>query len=359
MPEVGSAQTATSAALTGISPLKALTYLRAGAEERGLTFEEIDSTLWRCWAQLGNIEIILGNEIATVRVIAESADRLQTLRDLIVQRIAALHPDLARSLVWSGGAASGVRPPNFRLVRVVETARIARSFVRVQLAGEKLENFARTALHFRLLLPAAGATQIEWPTVGANGQTLWPEGELTLHRPVYTIRNIDAAAGYFDVDIFLHEGGRATEWVLAAVPGDEVGIMGPGGGWYPDAGWLLLAGDETALPAIARILEGVPANVAGVAYIQVASPADRVDLAKPPGFEVNWLYRSNAAVTLSEKVLATPIPDRPDRFVWFGGEWEEAKLLRQHFRDAGKLDRSQFRIATYWTASSAEDQSAL
>ena len=356
MPEIGSgAQTATSAALVGIPPSEALTYLHAGAQERGLAFEKIDTAFWRCRTQLGSIELLIGDEVATVRVLAEGSDRLQTLRDLVMQRIAALHPDLARSIVWAGGAVTGTRPPNFRLMRVVGTSRIAPSFVRVRLAGENLESFGQSGLHFRLLLAAKGATRVEWPTVGANGQTIWPEGELALHRPVYTVRTIDVAAGYFDVDVFLHEGGRTSEWATTVVPGSEIGIMGPGGGWYPEGGWLLLAGDETAIPAIARILEGVPETTTGVAYIQVASPSDRMDLPRRMGFDITWLYRSDPASTLREKILATLIPDRSDRFVWFGGEWADAKLLREHFRDTGKLERSQFRIATYWTASASEE----
>lgn len=348
------ARSATSAPLNGISPIEALADLRAGARERGLRFEEIDTGVWRCRTLLGDIVLDVGGQVATVRAIAESEDRLHTLRDLIMQRIAALHPEPARTVIWSGGAVTGARPPNFRLACVVNTSRIARSFIRVRLKGDNLESFARTGLHFRLLLPPEDATRTEWPTVGTNGQTVWPEGELALHRPVYTIRQIDATAGHFDVDVFLHAGGRTSEWASSVAPGGEVGIMGPSGGWYPEAGWLLLAGDETALPAIARILERTPATSSGVVYIQVASPADRMDLAGPPGLHIEWLYRSSSAPTLSERILATPMPDQPDRYVWFGGEWSDAKLLREHFRAANTLDRSQFRIATYWTAPSRE-----
>ena len=47
--------------------------------------------------------------------------------------------------------------------------------------------------------------------------------------------------------------------------------MGPSGAYTPDpaADWHLLAGDETALPAISSALEALPANAIGKVFIEV------------------------------------------------------------------------------------------
>ena len=75
-----------------------------------------------------------------------------------------------------------------------------------------------------------------------------------------------------------------------AAPGDPVGILGPGGGEGPVADWVVLAGDETALPAIGRILEELPSDARGVAIVEVADAREEQDLPHPPGVALRWLH---------------------------------------------------------------------
>ena len=111
----------------------------------------------------------------------------------------------------------------------------------------------------------------------ANGRTRWPEGADALHRPVYTVAA--QQDDWLDFDIFRHDGSPTCDWAEAARPGDTVGVIGPGGGWCPEAPRLWLFGDETALPAIARMLDLARGEVR--AHLRCA-PEDPGPLADDP-----------------------------------------------------------------------------
>ena len=145
----------------------------------------------------------------------------------------------------------GALAPGLALMRVTDISRPSPSFLRVRLSGPEAARFAIGSLHFRLLLPQPGRAPV-WPRVSASGRTLWPEGADALHRPVYTVRK--QASDWLDFDIFRHPNSPTCDWAEADPLGQQVGILGPGGGGCPDAPRLRLFGDETALPAISRIL---------------------------------------------------------------------------------------------------------
>ncbi len=104
-----------------------------------------------------------------------------------------------------------------------------------------------------------------------------------------TVRHVDVAARQITVDIVVHgEHGDSGHLGGEAQPGQPIYLMGPGGAYTPDpaADWHLLAGDESALPAIAAALEALPANAIGKAFIEVAGPEDEIALTAPEGVEV-------------------------------------------------------------------------
>jgi hypothetical protein len=110
------------------------------------------------------------------------------------------------------------------------------------------------------------------------------------HRPVYTTREVallEDEAARITVDIFLHAGGRVTDWMGRVRPGNEITITGPGGGGRPGAPWMALTGDETAVPVIARILaEADPATRGGVILFVPENgddPARHLSRARDPG----------------------------------------------------------------------------
>ena len=174
-------------------------------------------------------------------------------------------------------------PPRFRRVEVRRADGVSPRLLRVTLAGDELADLVvdQPAASVRLLLPTpsstGGRTELVMPTWNGN-EFLLADGRRPLLRTL-TPRNVDAAALELDVDIVLHGGGAAETWATTARPGDPVAVSGPGRGYEldPDAPALLLAGDETALPAIGQLLEHVPAGLPVQVHVEVARPDARLD----------------------------------------------------------------------------------
>jgi NADPH-dependent ferric siderophore reductase len=149
-----------------------------------------------------------------------------------------------------------------------------------------------------------------------------------------------------------------------------------------DARAILLAGDETAAPAIARILEDVDRDTQGVAFIEIPEDADILPIATPPGVEVRWLPRSGdahgtrlipavldhlgaaAPAVIADVDTEDPLWETPtfsslgesvaesenhaDRYFWIAGESGVVTTLRRHLvKDLG-IDRSQVAFMGYW-----------
>lgn len=177
----------------------------------------------------------------------------------------------------------------------------------------------------------------------------------------YTIRRFDLANQRIWIDFVVHgEAGVAGPWAATAEPGSPVVLGGTGGGYAPDrdADWHLLAGDESALPAIASALETMPTDARGVALVEVDSVADELDLTAPDGVEVRWLHRDGAEAgttdLLVEAVRGLDWPaGRVQAFVH--GERGAMKSLRPHLIDERGLDRSQLSLSAYWAHGRKED----
>lgn len=113
----------------------------------------------------------------------------------------------------------------------------------------------------------------------------------------YTVRDVDVDAGELVLDFVVHgSDGLAGPWARDAVPGDTITLAGPGGAYSPDpaADWHLLAGDESALPAIAAAVELLPADAVGHVIIEVDDAEHQVELTAPEGVSLTWLHRSAA-----------------------------------------------------------------
>lgn len=177
----------------------------------------------------------------------------------------------------------------------------------------------------------------------------------------YTVRKFDLANGRVWIEFVTHgDSGVAGPWADNARPGDALVLRGIGGAYAPDpqADWHLLAGDESALPAIASALEAMPENAQGYACIEVGSEADRLDLAHPAGIELTWVYRGAAAAGTS-RVLIDAVTGAEwldgEVQVFVHGERTAMKLLRPYFTDERGLDRSQLSLSPYWAYGRRED----
>src|SRR5579859_4402124 len=104
----------------------------------------------------------------------------------------------------------------------------------------------------------------------------------------YTVRSYDEEARELAIDFVVHgDEGIAGPWAAAAKPGDRLVCTGPGGAYSPDpaADWHLFAADESALPAVVAALEALPADAKGLAFLEIGSGADVLDLKTPDGVD--------------------------------------------------------------------------
>lgn len=168
----------------------------------------------------------------------------------------------------------------------------------------------------------------------------------------YTVRAFDRVAATLTLDVVTHgTSGLAGPWARTAAPGDEALISGPGGGYSPDPGaaWHLLAGDESALPAIAVALERLPARARGAAFIEISRPGAELDLVHPAGVDLIWLHRGAAQVgsAIVPAVRAWDLPAGEGQ-CFVHGEAGFVKDLRRYLRIEREIPLERLSISGYW-----------
>jgi NADPH-dependent ferric siderophore reductase len=247
-----------------------------------------------------------------------------------------------------------VTPPDRREVDVLTVSSVTDvtpSVRRVVLAGTA-EAVAAAGPTVNLLVPRVGDRSPHWPHVARDGRIVWPEGSHGVALRSYTARRQDPVTGEVEIDFVLHGDGPAAAWAAAAQPGAPLGVAGGGALGDRPAGQLLLAGDETALPAISRILAAAPAAARGVALLEVAGAAEEQPLAAPPGVELHWLHRGGAApgesTLLADAVSALGRPAGDDVFAWVAAESAAVRAIRADVRGRWGLGRAQHHAIGYW-----------
>jgi NADPH-dependent ferric siderophore reductase len=203
-----------------------------------------------------------------------------------------------------------------------------------------------------LLVPRVADPAPRWPQVAKDGRIVWPDGAHGVSLRSYTARRQDPAAGVVEIDFVLHGDGPAAAWAAAAAPGAPLGVAGGASLGERPAGWLLLAGDETALPAITRILGAAAPGTVGVALIEVAGPAEEQPVPAPEGVSVRWLHRGTRppgeSSLLADAVAALDRPAGDDVFAWVAAESAAVRTIRADLRGRWGLGRAQHHAIGYW-----------
>ncbi|MFI6094277.1 siderophore-interacting protein [Lentzea sp. NPDC051213] len=203
----------------------------------------------------------------------------------------------------------------------------------------------------KLLFPKPGGSALvsEAEDVGTWYQAYLaiPESERPWMRS-FTVRRL--ADGVLTVDFVLHgDSGPASKWAATARPGDVIGRFGPSPDYARPLGTadlLIFAGDETALPAIASLLELLPSGQRRLAFVEVADPVEEQDV---PG--VRWVHRS-AGDDLVSVVSQVEVPESV--WVWLGGEASAVRSLRRHFVGLG-VSKKDIEFAGYWRRALTQD----
>ncbi|WP_375691061.1 siderophore-interacting protein [Pseudooceanicola sp. LIPI14-2-Ac024] len=328
----------------GALPEGLTAHVRAHVEEYGLPVEDTATGLRVTYA-MGVVTLDVTSAGFAVEIAASSPDQLYNLRESVIYLLDHVAPEASGAMRWTGVGAEGRRPPNFHLATVLEVRRVSANFLRIELACDGIAALSVGGMHFSLLIPPAGRTP-RWPELNDKGRTVWPKEADVLHRAPYTFVTLDAAAGRFSFDVYEHAGGGTTLWARAAMPGAQVGIMGPGGGDLPPGDHLVMAGDETALPAIRRILALSPADRRGHVFVELGDPADICEMPRPAGMALTWVTRGQGA-TLWDHLEAAPL--EPDTFVWVAAEQALGRRAKAHFRTRGVTAARSY-LTGYWVA---------
>jgi len=296
-------------------------------------------------------------------------------------------------------------------VRVSQVRRLSPSFLRVTFTGADLDECAPNGWDQRIkvLFPLPGRGLCDCPD-GPDWYGQWRALPEERRNPLrtFTVRATRPEAREIEVDFLLHGStGPASAWAERAAVGDEVALIGPNarfpgptGGfeWHPpaDACCLIVAGDETAVPAICAIVETLPAACPARVLLEVPTAGDVLPLAAPAGVEVTWLPRwpADAAVPAPRGVLLTDavvaavaalcgrasngarpalddvdvdaailweVPDGtsgrpPSRpYAWLAGEAAVVKGLRRHLVEEVGLERTSVAFMGYWRQGKTSD----
>lgn len=236
-----------------------------------------------------------------------------------------------------------------RLLEVRRTQRLSPHFVCVTFAGEALQDFVSASFddHVKLMLPPAPGVPLVMPQRGPDGPVL-PAGATPPTMRDYTPRRFDPTTGELDIEFALHGEGPAASWAAQAQPGQTAGVGGPRGSFVipNDYDWHLLIGDESALPAIARRLEELPASTRAIVLIETGDAADRRAFNTQAQLQLQWVERG-AAGGLAEATRRLTLPPG-EGYAWAAGEAAAIALTRQVLVDTHGLDKDHIRAAAYW-----------
>ena len=217
--------------------------------------------------------------------------------------------------------------------QVLRRTSVSDHLVRLVLGGAGLADFASTGIPDEWVgLVVPGQFQSRYYTVRS-----WEEGELT-------------------VDVVIHDEGLVTEWATRDCVGDSVTITEPRGSFAPPAGasWLILVGDLTAMPAIARITSTV--DVPTQVWAEV--PDDLTDYLSPD-VKVEWLDASaDGDSRLAEVVEGIDWPEG-DGYFWMAGESAQMRAIRKHLMRERRLPSTAYDVMGYWRGGGVRQPRAV
>ncbi|VVA46396.1 Vibriobactin utilization protein ViuB [Serratia ficaria] len=206
------------------------------------------------------------------------------------------------------------------------------------------------AAHIKVFLPQPGQERPDLPTLTENG----PRWAAHAMRPIvrtYSIRAVRPEQEEVDIEFALHDhNGPAVEFARNARAGDKIGISNPGGPkpMLPEADFYCLAADPSSLPALAALLEALPAHAAGHAFIRVDSAADVIDLHKPAGVELSWIIGGTEKTGDLIGQFRALTPPQAETHFWLAGEDRLVVELRRYLRRERQCDRNRLYAVPYW-----------
>lgn len=242
-----------------------------------------------------------------------------------------------------------------RCLQVLKVTELTPRMRRITLGGAQLTGFCSLGAddHIKLFFPRNAEEEQALQTMILGGPK--EAGPKPAMRD-YTPRRIDLDALELDIDFVLHGDGPASTWAAQAEPGHYLHIGGPRSSLIvPDIfDSYLLVGDETAIPAIARRLEELPAGRHALAIIEVENEAERQSLQSAASVEVIWVNRHSSVDALARTLMDLELP-AGKLYAWVATEASLSRRLRKVLLENRGVDEAALKAVGYWRLD-AEDE---
>jgi len=239
-----------------------------------------------------------------------------------------------------------------RKLEVIRVIDVTPRMRRVTLSGPQLEGFISLGSddHVKLIFAQTAEEH-------AALETFVPGAADDGPRPAmrdYTPRRYDPKTGELDIDFVLHGEGPAASWAAQAAPGQLLYIAGPRGSMIvPDIfDSYLLIGDETALPAIARRVENLPANRAALVVVEIENSAEQQTFNSAAQVDVIWIVRSEQ--NLVDVVRKLEMPEG-ELYAWVATEAGLSRKVRRVLLNEFGLSEALVKTSGYWRIEAAAD----
>jgi NADPH-dependent ferric siderophore reductase len=225
-----------------------------------------------------------------------------------------------------------------RQLTVARLEPLGSGMLRVVARGDELQGFTSLGFddHVKLFFPG---------DTGVDGRPPMRD---------FTPRRYDAAAGELWIDFFLHEEGPAGSWAAQAAVGQGIAVGGPRGSSVIPLEGIdahLLIGDETALPAIGRRLEELPAGTRALCVVETADGVTGYPLASKAKTELHWVKRNpEEQAPAAGLIAALRRLDLPAAgcFAWAALEMQGARAMRRYLVGERGFDKHWVKAAAYW-----------
>ena len=237
-----------------------------------------------------------------------------------------------------------------RRLTVTAVRKLSPGFTRITFGGSDLDGFTSSGPsdHCKVFFPDPATGTITAPSI-VDGSLQRPTSGTAYVRD-YTPRAFrDGASPELDIDFYLHGDGVASAWAESASVGDPLVVAGPRGSRMPPTGMttVILAADETALPALARWIEELPEEIEVVAFAKVANESDAAYLEPAHVNRARLIWLDNDADAL-ERAFRACESTMEHTAVWAAGESTSLIPVRRYLRRELGLPAAQVKIDGYW-----------
>ncbi|MCP1457735.1 MULTISPECIES: siderophore-interacting protein [Pseudomonas] len=242
-----------------------------------------------------------------------------------------------------------------RRLQVLRVEDLTPRMRRITVGGPELAGFASlgTDDHVKLLFPQNAEEHAALENFSPSIDKA--QGPMPQMRD-YTPRRYDLDTLELDIDFVLHGDGPAATWAAQATPGQYLYIAGPRGSMIvPDIfDSYLLIGDETALPAIARRLEGLASNRRALVVVEVENGAEQQILQSPAQVHVIWVLREGRQDNLLRTVQQLDMPGGK-LYAWVATESKVSRQIRKVLLEEKGLDQDFVKAVGYWKLDDSEE----